>query len=173
MPKPSEKKILEIGCGNKKLFPHSIGLDRVKLPTVDKVHDLDVFPYPFADGSFDEIHAYMVLEHVGDFLRTMEEIHRILKPGGKLHASVPYYLSTGAYSDPTHKTFFTEETFDFFTDGHELNYYTPTRFSIEKKDLFAGSNFLGKLRQNFPGRNFLKYLIFNFFSEIRVVLVRQ
>ena len=31
----------------------------------DVVHDLNVFPYPFDDNSADEIHAYEVVEHLG------------------------------------------------------------------------------------------------------------
>jgi predicted SAM-dependent methyltransferase len=39
---------VNLGCGPNE-NPGYIGVDKVKLPTVDIVHDLDVYPYPFAD----------------------------------------------------------------------------------------------------------------------------
>lgn len=44
---------------------------------------------PFADGSFDRIIASEVLEHVPDDLAVMAELHRVLRPGGRLAATVP------------------------------------------------------------------------------------
>lgn len=163
-------KILEIWCWNKKLYSDSIGLDCSILPWIDVVHNLDIFPYPFKDGEFDEIYAYMVLEHVNDFIKTMKELHRIIRKWWLINIKVPYYLSTGAFSDPTHKTFFTEETFDFFTNNHSLNYYTNIRFQIIEKKLFAWDNLLGKLRQIIPWSGFLKYIIMNYFTEIHFTL---
>lgn len=37
---------IDIGCGNSKRSGY-IGLDCLKLPDVDIVHDLNTFPYPF------------------------------------------------------------------------------------------------------------------------------
>lgn len=44
---------------------------------------------PFADGSFDRIIASEVLEHVGDDVAVLDELHRVLRPGGRLAATVP------------------------------------------------------------------------------------
>ena len=49
-----EKKILDLGCGRNKV-PGAIGLDLFPVPGVDVVHDLEAFPYPFENNSFDEI----------------------------------------------------------------------------------------------------------------------
>ena len=57
----SLSKVLDIGCGRHKL-PGSIGLDIVPLEGVDVVHDLNQFPYPFSDNSFDSVrlsHAHL------------------------------------------------------------------------------------------------------------------
>ena len=43
----------------------------------------------FDDGSFDMVTAIEVLEHVGDLDRTLDEIHRVLRPGGRLLVTSP------------------------------------------------------------------------------------
>ena len=74
----------------------------------DVVHDLTVFPYPFEDDTFDEIHAYEVMEHVGQqgdyrfFFRQWEELWRILKPGGVFAGTSPTASSGWAWGDPGH-----------------------------------------------------------------------
>ncbi len=47
---------------------------------------------PFADASFDRIIASEILEHVPDDLGVMAELFRVLKPGGRLAATVPANL---------------------------------------------------------------------------------
>ncbi len=47
---------------------------------------------PFADASFDRIIASEVLEHVPDDLGVMAELFRVLRPGGRLAATVPAAL---------------------------------------------------------------------------------
>ncbi len=47
---------------------------------------------PFADCSFDRIIASEVLEHVPDDLAVMAELFRVLRPGGRLAATVPAAL---------------------------------------------------------------------------------
>ena len=76
---------------------------------VDVIHDLNVTPYPFGDNFADEIHFYHVLEHLDDALGKLEEIHRILKPGGMLYMRVPHFSSNGAFTD-----YYTQTPFFFF-----------------------------------------------------------
>lgn len=84
-------------------------LDMMPEHEPDVVHDLEVLPYPFADNTFDEIHAYEVLEHTGQqgdwrfFFAQWTEFHRILKPGGYFIGSCPMWDQAWAWSDPGHK----------------------------------------------------------------------
>ncbi|HEX7120355.1 MAG TPA: class I SAM-dependent methyltransferase [Longimicrobiales bacterium] len=119
--------ILDLGCGPNK-HEGAIGLDRVALPGVDVVHDLDSFPYPFADDTFDVVYAMSVLEHLVDFLGAMEEIHRILKPGGRLIFETPHFSGLNSWTDPTHRQHFAIRSFAFFEPDFKKNYYTKARF---------------------------------------------
>ena len=51
-----EKRILDMGCGRNK-HPGAVGMDRVNLPEVDLVHNLNQIPYPIKDNFFDEVYA--------------------------------------------------------------------------------------------------------------------
>jgi ubiquinone/menaquinone biosynthesis C-methylase UbiE len=126
--------VLDVGCGQKKR-PGAIGIDCNPRTAADVLHDLNVFPYPFRDNEFQEIHCDSILEHLDDFFRVMSELYRIACPGGVIHIKVPYYTSFDAYTDPSHKHFFTSRSFDYFRENYAYNYYTPTRFTIVARHL--------------------------------------
>ena len=102
-------KILDVGCGTAKING-AIGIDRVNLPGVDVVHDLNHFPWPFEDDNFDAIYMNDIIEHIPDTIRLMEECYRLLKPQGKLYIRVVYWNHKYPFSDPTHVKFFSEIT---------------------------------------------------------------
>jgi SAM-dependent methyltransferase len=64
--------------------------------------------YPLPSDSYDEVHAYEVLEHLGRqgnakaFFETFSEIYRILKPDGYLFATCPSRTSPWLWGDPSH-----------------------------------------------------------------------
>lgn len=105
---------LNIGAGPSGQGDYKV--DIVPYPGVTDLIDIAVEPLPYDDNFFDEVEANQVLEHVpntiyykenGKFVRrycrieAMREIHRVLKPGGILKASVPYAWPEWA-QDPTH-----------------------------------------------------------------------
>jgi ubiquinone/menaquinone biosynthesis C-methylase UbiE len=133
-------KKLNLGCGTdiKKGY---VNLDKVKLKGVDVVHDIEKKPLPFKDNEFDEILANNIIEHI-DYVPAMKELHRVLKKGGILKICVPHFNSRLASGDPTHKNYFSTETFMFFVKGHVRNYYFDFSFSeIKIKIKFPKSVF--------------------------------
>lgn len=125
------EKILELGCGFEKT-PGAIGLDINPRSAADVIHDLDQFPYPFADNQFDRIICRDVLEHVNSFVRAVEEIWRIGRPGASVEISGPFMSSVNYFSDPTHRRAFTSRSFDYFIEGTKsVNYqYSLARFRL-------------------------------------------
>lgn len=51
----------------------------------------DAGQLPFADGSFDHVTAFDVVEHFADEDRVLSELHRVLRPDGRACLSVPAY----------------------------------------------------------------------------------
>jgi SAM-dependent methyltransferase len=135
--KNSKKIILNLGCNRSKI-PGSIGVD--VLPHkgfVDVVHDLNKYPYPFKDNYADEIHFYHVLEHLDDSIKAIEEIHRVLKPGGIVYLRVPHFSSLYAWGDIEHKKAFSIYSFDIFDASRDYKNwgYSKARFKIEKRTI--------------------------------------
>jgi SAM-dependent methyltransferase len=109
---------LLLGCGrrrekhlwlpDRKEWNGLVTLDMNPDVGADVVHDLAKLPLPFHDDSADEIHAYEVLEHVGQqgdwrfFFDQWADFWRILKPGGHFFGSSPFWASKWAWGDPGH-----------------------------------------------------------------------
>ena len=127
-------KKLNLGCG-KLARKGYVNLDIVKLLGVDVVHDMDKYPWPFKDNEFDYVFSENIMEHLSDIVKPMEELWRITKNKGKVKIIVPMYPSIWSMTDPTHKVFYTYITFNYFTPGDGLNYYTKARFKIIKRKI--------------------------------------
>jgi len=119
------EKVLHIGPGSKAL-PGAVTIDILDLPGVDVVHNLDSTPWPFKDNEFDLIFGHSVFEHLDDQLEIMKEMWRILKPKGRIIITVPHFRCTDAFTDPTHKHFFTSQTMDYYIETKKLSTYQYT-----------------------------------------------
>lgn len=108
---------INLGAGGKPL-PDYVNVDRVQLPGIDVVHDLDIGPWPFGSETYTEIRAKDVFEHVNDPILFMTECWRILTPGGKLWIRTPHYRSVDSFTDPTHKRHCTEHSFSYWIPGN-------------------------------------------------------
>ena len=129
-----KKFVLDLGCGNKKRNG-TIGVDFNSRLDGDVNHDLNEFPYPFESETVDKVYIDNCLEHLDNPLRVMEEIYRMLKKGGEVKVIVPYFRSPYAFHDPTHKTFYTTQSFSYYDPDHPIciKYdYTKARFKIEE-----------------------------------------
>lgn len=128
-PVPAIPTTLHVGSG-KNFRPQWLNLDVDARWRPDVVFDLEQ-PLPesgqvtFATerfgeltvgaNCFEEIVAQDVLEHVRALPTAMTTLLHWLRVGGVLKVAVPYELSLGAWSDPTHVRAFNERSFDYFT----------------------------------------------------------
>jgi SAM-dependent methyltransferase len=94
--KYAKGNVLDVGCGNKpylELFDHVdsyMGCDVVQssrnlVDVICPATDLK-----FESNQFDTVFCTQVLEHVDDHRKAIEEICRVLKPGGNFVFSVPF-----------------------------------------------------------------------------------
>lgn len=132
---------VDVGCGANKQGADWFGIDCRKLPGVDLIQDLTIFPWAVPKNSFNIAIASHVLEHIpkhdGIMLSFFNEIWRILKPGGEFIIGAPYAGSPGFYRDPTHTSPINEELFSYF-DPHDQFYngglyhiYSPLPWQIK------------------------------------------
>ncbi len=94
----------------------------------DIVADLNKLPYLWGcTESFEEIHAYSILEHCGQqgdaefFFGQFNEFHRILKPNGFIMITVPMWNSKGALAVPDHKRIMPLGLFGFLEESYYDN----------------------------------------------------
>lgn len=72
---------------------------------VTHVMDIKVTPWPWANNSVAEAHASHFVEHLTGMERVkfVNELYRVLVPGGQCQIIVPHWASCRAYGDPTHQ----------------------------------------------------------------------
>jgi len=94
-----EGKLLDFGCGSKaykSLFTvdEYIGLDVEQSGHTHENEEVDVYydgkVIPFDDNTFDSCFSSEVFEHVFELEASLQEINRVLKPGGKGLFVVPF-----------------------------------------------------------------------------------
>lgn len=109
-------------------FAKKEGFESVDLLDADVCCDLDE-RWPFADSSVGMIRAYDIFEHLRDPLHTMREVYRVLAPGGWLFAQVPSTDGRGAFQDPTHRSYWNENSWLYYTHRNWSRYIdSPVRF---------------------------------------------
>ena len=113
--KEAEGIKLDICCGYRKAFGF-IGIDSRPLPGVDLVCDIETgLPYP--DSSVDAIRMHDALEHIrpDSIIAVINDVWRVLKPGGLFDTFTPSTDGRGAFQDPTHISFWNENSWFYYT----------------------------------------------------------
>ena len=103
---------LNIGCGNKKL-PGHLNVDKYESCDPDFVYDLNDIPWPWKDGSFFEVRADHVFEHLKreTWFEVFKECARVLATNGLFYFSVPDVSNDGNITFRDHNIIFDNTSF--------------------------------------------------------------
>ena len=95
--------------------------------------NLAVEAIPWPDNTFGSVSGFDFIEHVPrillsadgratrfPFIELMNEIWRVLVPGGRLYTVTPTYPHPEAFQDPTHVNIITERTHEYFCGDSPL-----------------------------------------------------
>ena len=145
----TSKEVIDIGGGlrldvgrgnrvekkNKWILPYLKNVDyKIVDPVPDYHPDIigDINNLPFENGSREAIFCLAVLEHVQNPLKAIEELYRVLKPGGKLLLYVPflyyYHAEKGYYGDYWR---FTYDTMNMFAEPFSHHEIQEVRLPLE------------------------------------------
>lgn len=133
-PMPLPDRHLDLGCGAAPRNPYGRAvLSGVDIRPTDgpvehdhRVANLVLQPIPFDDDSFGSVSAFDFIEHVPrvfpdgqggtmfPFVRLMDEVWRVLAPGGRFYALTPAYPHPEAFVDPTHVNIITDGSHAYF-----------------------------------------------------------
>ena len=125
---------VDLGCGSSPKNPFNaeklVGVDKVKLDNILQA-DLALQQIPLPDCSCDYVTAFDFIEHIprqssvepsaNPFINLMNDIYRVLKPGGIFLHKTPAYPHQEAFMDPTHVNIITEKTIIYFAKVLDQN----------------------------------------------------
>ena len=140
-----DRKLLcvDIG-GGLNPYPNYVSIDLRQ--DADITYDLnDGIPLP--DNTVGVLNASHILEHLYDKTKIMAEIHRVLAPGGWAFIQVPSTDGRGAFQDPTHVSYWNENSFLYYTDAYLANFIDNKniRFQEYRKQTYFPNEWLKNL----------------------------
>ena len=105
---------------------------------------------PLPDNSVGVINASHIIEHLRDPFKTMSEIHRVLAHGGWVFIEVPSTDGRGAFQDPTHVSFWNENSFLYYTDAYLAGFLrnTTVRFQSYRCETYFPNEWMESLNSS-------------------------
>ena len=106
---------MNLGAGNRRIEGYT---------SVDICRDAEFVAdlrerWPWEDSTVEEVLAYDVFEHLPDKTHTMNELWRVLKPGGRAKLQIPHATQgDGGHCDPTHRSYWTQTDFEYYEPGY-------------------------------------------------------
>lgn len=115
----AEELKIDIGGGRNSVKGFKI-LDMIE--EADYHCNLETERFPFDDESVSEFVSNHTFEHISNIINVFNEVWRTLKWGGRIKIKVPHKDCILAWQDPTHKRYWTEESFKFFCGKYIKKY---------------------------------------------------
>ena len=118
-------KKLNVGCG-RDIKEGWVNLDCIEAKGINVVHNLDSFPYPFEDNTFDEVLASQIIEHLSNPEGFIRELWRISKPNVKINIGTVHFSAPVVWGDITHKRPYQSDTMNWCN----IKYINNTNLSL-------------------------------------------
>lgn len=168
-------KILDIGCGNKKV-KGAIGIDNKKTNDTDLVLDIEKTKLPFKKNTVDVVYFNNVLEHLEDPFSVLIKVRKILKKNGIVKIKVPFFSSCAAH-DTDHKRFFNYSSFEYFEDKENYQEYKNLFKTKRRRIVFYNGkikplDILINIFPKFFQNSFLAYLITPCYLEFELEVIK-
>ncbi|MFJ6617962.1 glycosyltransferase [Kitasatospora sp. NPDC091335] len=144
---------LDLGAAHRKP-PGYLGVDQYPGEGVDLVATLPG-RLDLPDDSVGVLRAVDFLEHVPEKIALINELYRLLAPGGMLLTMTPSSDGRGAYQDPTHVAFYNENSFWYYTDD-QYRAFVP-----EIRARFQSSRLVTYFPTEWHSRNNISYVVAN------------
>lgn len=191
---PSRLLVLDLGCGDNKINADGVLAQGILKPdqkdlidiqgvdlysdSADVKFDLSKGKFPFEDESVDGIFSNHFIEHLDGHERInfFNETYRILKKGARMRLIHPYYKSSRAVQDPTHKfPPIAEESYWYWDKNwREINklghYLGNCDFEFSIYHTFQDVSFMNK---NEETRNFAIRHYFNVIADMIADLIKR
>lgn len=139
-----EKIVVDLGCGFRK--EGTLGIDvQAEGTDADLICNLGFEPIPLDDESVDEVFCRDFLEHLPKgvyserqgrmfypVIELINEVWRILKPGGVFTSFTPCYPNVETHQDPTHLSVWTLKSMEYFCGKYPVaqSYGVKARFEL-------------------------------------------
>jgi len=156
--KHAGERVLEIGCGTgcdllqfAKHGAHATGIDitsehlrlaRERVQGLAEVKKADATHLPFGDNEFDYVYSHGVIHHIENPRSVIDEIFRVLRPGGRfnihVYALFSYFVATRIVRHRRKWRLYFEEGsldpvhIDFYTARKLRRLFAPTEVTVEK-----------------------------------------
>jgi len=105
---------------------------------------------PFQDNSVGVIRAHDFLEHLPDKIGIMNEIYRVLAPNGWLLSQTPSTDGRGAFQDPTHVSYWNENSWWYYTNAALAKYAPAIKCRFQTQRLMTYFPFDWQRANNIP-----------------------
>lgn len=145
----------------------------------------DISRISLESSSVDSVSAYDVLEHIPrswpgsdnsmryPFIELMNEISRVLKPGGIFIAVTPAFPSPQSFQDPTHVNIISDETIAYFDEAawaRQLGYgFTGNFTRLHQSWLRGAAPYIGRYEEGLHVSKLDKLKNQKFINHIRLV----
>ena len=105
---------------------------------------------PLEDNSIGIVRAFDFLEHIQDKQHIINEIFRVLVPGGWLLSMTPSTDGRGAFQDPTHVSYWNQNSFWYYTREEQAKYIDNNKIRFAAIRLMTGFPSPWHIQNNIP-----------------------